>query len=209
MFNWLSQIVSVTHVNLRSIPARKGAALAAAVGIAGVVAVFVGVLSIAEGFRAAMKITGGAPLPQIPLKGDYARRDFVRSAKFHGVPFRIPSSFPISTIAAVRAFYWAQGQDPARAVALARALYQAYFGDDIDISRVEEVIRVAAGAGFRPEQVAAGVADQAVKDRTKAEVDAAIAKGVFGSPFIVIDNEAFWGMHRFDQIEKWLTSGGW
>lgn len=158
---------------------------------------------------AAMKITGGAPLPQIPLKGDYARRDFVRSAKFHGVPFRIPSSFPIPTIAAVRAFYWAQGRDPARAVALAKALYTAYFGDDIDISRVEEVIRVAAGVGFKPEEVAAGVADQAVKDRTKAEVDAAIAKGVFGSPFILIDNEAFWGMDRLDQVEKWLATGGW
>jgi putative ABC transport system permease protein len=56
--NWLSQLFSVTQVNLRSIPERKGAALAAAVGIAGVVAVFVGVLSIAEGFRAAMKVTG-------------------------------------------------------------------------------------------------------------------------------------------------------
>jgi putative ABC transport system permease protein len=58
MFNWLSQLFSVTQVNLRSIPERKGAALAAAVGIAGVVAVFVGVLSIAEGFRAAMKVPG-------------------------------------------------------------------------------------------------------------------------------------------------------
>src|SRR3954454_13880253 len=58
MINWLSQVVSVTHVNLRSIPERRGAVLAAAAGIAGVVAVFVGVLSIAEGFRAAMKITG-------------------------------------------------------------------------------------------------------------------------------------------------------
>jgi putative ABC transport system permease protein len=58
MFNWLSQVVSVTHVNLRSIPERRGAVIAAAVGIAGVVAVFVGVLSIAEGFRAAMKVTG-------------------------------------------------------------------------------------------------------------------------------------------------------
>jgi putative ABC transport system permease protein len=58
MFNWLSQVVSVTHVNLRSIPERKGAVLAATVGIAGVVAVFVGVLSIAEGFRAAMKVSG-------------------------------------------------------------------------------------------------------------------------------------------------------
>ena len=158
---------------------------------------------------AAMKVTGGAPLPQIPLKGDYAKRDFVRSAKFHGVPFRIPSSFPISTIAAVRAFYWAQGKDPARALALAKALYSAYFADDVDISRVEEVIRIAAGVGFKAEDVAAGVADQAVKDKTKAEVDAAVGKGVFGSPFIVIDGEAFWGMDRLDQAEKWLTTGGW
>jgi putative ABC transport system permease protein len=58
MPNWLSQIFSVTLFNLRTIPERKGAALAAAVGIAGVVAVLVGVLSIAEGFRAAMTIKG-------------------------------------------------------------------------------------------------------------------------------------------------------
>jgi len=58
MMNWLSQIVAVTFFNLRSLPERKGAAVAAAVGIAGVVAVFVGVLSIAEGFRAAMTVSG-------------------------------------------------------------------------------------------------------------------------------------------------------
>jgi len=56
--NWLSQIISVTLVNLRTIPERKGAALSAAVGIAGVVAVLVGVLSIAEGFKAAMTVKG-------------------------------------------------------------------------------------------------------------------------------------------------------
>lgn len=58
MINWLSQIVSLTLFNLRTIPERKGSAVAAAVGIAGVVAVFVGVLSIAEGFQAAMTVSG-------------------------------------------------------------------------------------------------------------------------------------------------------
>lgn len=58
MMNWLSQIFSVTIFNLRTIPERKGSAVAAAVGIAGVVAVLTGVLSIAEGFRAAMTVTG-------------------------------------------------------------------------------------------------------------------------------------------------------
>jgi putative ABC transport system permease protein len=58
MLNWLFQIISVTLFNLRTIPDRKGATVAAAVGIGGVVAVFVGVLSIAEGFRAAMSVSG-------------------------------------------------------------------------------------------------------------------------------------------------------
>jgi putative ABC transport system permease protein len=69
MINWLSQVVSVTQVNLRSIPERKGAVLAAAVGIAGVVAVFVGVLSIAEGFRAAMKVTGAPDVAVVLRSG--------------------------------------------------------------------------------------------------------------------------------------------
>jgi putative ABC transport system permease protein len=58
MLNWLSQIVAVTLFSVRTIPERKGAAFTAVVGISGVVAVFVGVLSIAEGFRAAMKVSG-------------------------------------------------------------------------------------------------------------------------------------------------------
>src|SRR5262245_23995474 len=67
MLNWLAQIVSVTRVNLQSIPERKWAVSVAAVGIFGVVAVFVGFLSMAEGFRAAMKVSG-APDVAIVLR---------------------------------------------------------------------------------------------------------------------------------------------
>lgn len=58
MINWLSQIAAITLANLKTLPERRGAAIAAAVGIAGVVTVLVGVLSIAEGFRRAMTISG-------------------------------------------------------------------------------------------------------------------------------------------------------
>lgn len=58
MINWLSQVLSVTWYGLRTIPERKGAAAATAVGIAGVVTVFVGVLSIGAGFRSVMNSTG-------------------------------------------------------------------------------------------------------------------------------------------------------
>jgi putative ABC transport system permease protein len=56
--NGIKQIVSVTALNLRTIPQRIGSSAVAIVGIAGVVVVLVAVLSIAEGFRAAMQDAG-------------------------------------------------------------------------------------------------------------------------------------------------------
>jgi putative ABC transport system permease protein len=56
--NWLSQTIAITGVTLRSIPQRLGSSTVAVIGIAGVVIVFTAVLSIAEGFRAAMQGTG-------------------------------------------------------------------------------------------------------------------------------------------------------
>jgi putative ABC transport system permease protein len=56
--NWLSQTIAVTSVTLRSIPQRLGASVVAIIGIGGVVIVFTAVLSIAEGFQAAMRGTG-------------------------------------------------------------------------------------------------------------------------------------------------------
>ena len=68
MHNWLSQIVSVTLFNLRTIPERLSSSVTSMVGIAGVVAVFVGVLSIAEGFRSAMTVVGSDDIA-IVLRG--------------------------------------------------------------------------------------------------------------------------------------------
>ena len=58
MFNWISQTVAVTLLNLRTIPQRLGSSAVAIVGIAGVVVVLVSVLSIASGFTAAMRDSG-------------------------------------------------------------------------------------------------------------------------------------------------------
>lgn len=69
MINWLSQIASITAANLKTLPERRGTAIAAAVGIAGVVAVLVGVLSIAEGFRRAMTVSGAPDVALVLRSG--------------------------------------------------------------------------------------------------------------------------------------------
>ena len=63
---------------------------------------------------AVFKISGGAPLPTLPLKGPYALRDILRSARFHGVEYKQPSKFPVATQAPGRPFYWVNTRDPAR-----------------------------------------------------------------------------------------------
>ena len=156
---------------------------------------------------AVFKLTGGQPLPTLPLKGPYALRDIPRSARFYGVEYKQPSKFPIATQAPARAFYWVGERDPALAKQLAQALYRAYFVDDRDISSPETTADVAATLGLKRADVLAALNDPAVKDKLKNEVDAAIKHGVFGSPYIVVDGEPFWGIDRFDQIERWLASG--
>lgn len=55
---WLNQLVAVTTMNLRNLPARVGTSLVAVIGIGGVVAVLVALLSMGEGFRAALDLSG-------------------------------------------------------------------------------------------------------------------------------------------------------
>ena len=48
--------------------------------------------------------------------------------------------------------------------------------------------------------------DRRGRQRLKAENEAAIAAGVFGAPFFIVDGEPFWGNDRRPQIERWLRA---
>ena len=158
---------------------------------------------------AVFKVTGGAPLPSLPLKGDYAKRDIPRCARAFGLPFSFPAKFPIPTQTAARMTIWAQDSNPQRAKTLARALYSAYFAEGRDITSPDVCADVAATCDLDRAHAISAINDQAVKDKLKAVVDAAIARNVFGSPFFIIDGEPFWGADRLDHVERWLATGGW
>ena len=63
--------------------------------------------------------------------------------------------------------------------------------------------------GLPRDDLLAAVQDPAIKARLKEETDRSIERGVFGSPFIFVDDEPFWGADRLDQVERWLATGGW
>ena len=157
----------------------------------------------------AFKQTGSAPLTEIPLKGDYSRRDFARTARYHGIGgFRMPTRFPIPSQAPGRLVTWLKRDHPAQAVPVVKALYDAYFLADRDIATPETAADVAGEAGVPRDAARASMDDQAIKDAFRRDVEAALARGVFGSPFVFVDGEPFWGFDRFDQIERWLATGG-
>ncbi len=95
---------------------------------------------------AAFKLTGQRALTEQPLRGDYARRDFARSARLLGVPFKLPEPFPFFALAASRACYWLE--DPEQSKALAKVIYHAAFGEGRDITPVPVVAELAAALGI-------------------------------------------------------------
>jgi len=159
---------------------------------------------------AVMKITGSKPLVERELIGEYSHRDIARSARRYGIAFNTPPPpFPLPSIAPCRAFYWLSDRDPLIARDFARRVYAALFVDGRNISEVDVVVDLASTSGADPEETRAALGEQAVKDRLRQETDAAIARGVFGSPFVIVDEEPFWGNDRLDDVDRWLETGGW
>jgi 2-hydroxychromene-2-carboxylate isomerase len=158
---------------------------------------------------AAFKETGARPLMQTPLKGPYLLHDVPRFARLLGVPLTLPPVMPMNSLAASRACVWLDEDNPARAKSLAKALLRAHWGEGRDLSAPEAVAEIAAGFGIDRPSLLAAVADPRIKDRLKERTQAAIARGVFGSPFIFVDGEPFWGADRLPHVEAWLARGGW
>lgn len=155
------------------------------------------------------KATGSAPLTlQCPAKASYSLLDFARSARFMGLPYRHPEVFPLATQYAARAYYALEAQDEALARQFTVHAFRAVFVDNIDISSADAVLDLAARQGVDRDTLAAALQGPELKARLKQEVDAAIALGVFGAPYVVIDGTPFFGADRLPQIEHWLQTGG-
>jgi 2-hydroxychromene-2-carboxylate isomerase len=162
---------------------------------------------------AAFKVSGLPFLLTVPLKGEYSKRDIERSARFLGLPYAFPSRFPARHAGC-----------GARLLLAARAgLRESEGVRPCGVPRLlggwrSRHRRAAGGAGNRRYQLGHRRATPSRppsprrKSRnapaTSQETDAAIARGMFGVPYIMVDGEPFWGADRLPQIDKWLATGG-
>lgn len=156
------------------------------------------------------KRIGGRPLVDYPMKGQYSIHDFARSAREHKIAFAMPAKHPLATQMAARIFYWLDQRDPVTARRFARDVYAAYFVDGRDITDPGVLSAVASPLGIDSSAMLSAAEDERWKSKLRAVTDDAIDnRKVFGSPFIFVDGEPFWGADRLDMIDRWLARGGW
>jgi len=142
------------------------------------------------------------------VKREYMWHDFERSARFLGVPFRMPAGFPAVTQNVARAFYLLEQIDSCGAIDFARVAMRGYFVEGADLGDAMQSARWACGVnpalGDPADFVSRLRADDA-RAMLASAVDDAVRERVFGSPTVVIDGERFFGVDRLPQIEACLA----
>lgn len=155
---------------------------------------------------AVLKAQGIPPPMDVPAKRAYFVTDMVRSAAFHGLPYRHPEKLPLSAHRAARLFHAIAVDDAETARAFARAAFTAFFVAGEDISDEAVVLRTAHECGIGSAAAREAIEGTAGRTMLADAVDRAVADGVCGSPFFLVDGEPFFGADRLPQI-AWRLSG--
>ena len=151
----------------------------------------------------------GLPTPmEQAAKRRYLEHDMVRSAAYLGLPFRLPPGFPVSGLAAARAFHTLEAQSPPQwpqqAGAFVEAVFKAYFVDGRDIAAATILGEVAASVGLAPQQVHQATEADEGKTGLRQTIAEAAQRGVWGSPFWFCNGEGYFGADRLGQFERCL-----
>ena len=139
----------------------------------------------------------------VPLKARYMLKDLNDWARSSGLVIKMPPTvFPVNSVKAMRGCIFL-GKDM---VPFARAVFEAYWGEDKDISRDDVLGEICRTVGVDAERFFAGISQQAIKDQLKANTDEVMARGGFGSPTIFIDKtDMYFGNDRMPLIREALA----
>jgi 2-hydroxychromene-2-carboxylate isomerase len=134
-------------------------------------------------------------------KGEYAFMDTARQCLKHGLPWRMPSTFPrpaVNTMRVAAAF-----ADEPWVGDFCRRVMQLNFAEDRDIHSNEVAVEVLDGLGLDGAALVAQAQQEPRKGRLRAFSEEAVRRKVFGAPTFFVDGEMFWGNDRLeDALQK-------
>ena len=150
--------------------------------------------------------TGGtSPKDRHVSRQEYRAQELVRQAKKLDLPFNLkPAHWPTNPAPSSYAFIAAQNAGGGDLGKLAHTFLRACWAEEKDIAEDAVVRDCLTAAGFD-----AGLADSGLLQGAEtyaANLEEAVERGVFGSPFYITDkDERFWGQDRIDDLDAALA----
>ncbi len=140
----------------------------------------------------------------VPAKQAYLRKDLQDWAREAGLGIIFPPSvFPVNSVKAMRGCLALEPEG--KLVPFARAVFEAYWGGDQDISRPEVLAGICRRVGVDPEIFFAAIETPAIKDRLRANTQELMDRGGFGSPTIFVGgDDMFFGNDRLALVRAAL-----
>ncbi len=140
-----------------------------------------------------------------PSRQAYRLQDLERNAKLAGLPFNLkPAFFPTNPAPASYALIAAQEAGGGDLAALSFGLARACWAEDKNVADDEVIRACLSAAGFDPSLTDTGLLSGATA--YEANLEEAVARGVFGFPFYITDDDArFWGQDRLAQLDAHLA----
>lgn len=138
-----------------------------------------------------------------PLKQAYMRQDLAAWACLYGLRIVFPPKiFPVNSVKCMRGAFVAL--DEGCLVPYATAAFEAYWGNDRDISQPDVLADIAARAGLDRGRFFAAIEAGSCKARLRANTDELIARGGFGSPTMFVGDQMFFGNDRLPLVRAAL-----
>jgi 2-hydroxychromene-2-carboxylate isomerase len=140
----------------------------------------------------------------VPLKQAYGKKDQIDWARYLGIRMHYrPTVFPVNSVKAMRGCTWLAPQG--KLVPFALATFDAYWGDDKDISQVSVLTQISEKAGVDSTTLLAAIDQQAIKDKLRATTQELIDRGGFGSPTMFVgSDDMYFGNDRMPLIRDAL-----
>jgi len=155
---------------------------------------------------AVFKATGNDMPARIPAKAKWMLHDMMLWGHHYGIPFRMPSRFPLITLRTQRALTAAERIAGSAAVApFALALFRAYWTEDQDITTDPVITAAAHSANLDAAAILAAIDAPETKDQLRATTDEAVRRGAFGAPALFVGDALFWGNDRLPLLERYLA----
>ena len=140
----------------------------------------------------------------VPAKARYSGKDLQDWARIARLKIKMPPSvFPVNSVKAMR---MCLALGPAeRMIPFATAVFEAYWGDDADISQDEVIADLCGRADVEAAPLFTAISRQEVKDALKANTDELIRRGGFGSPTIFLNgDDMYFGNDRLPLVREAL-----